>query len=91
VAHSPARAFLGHQFAVLDPIGKDRALRRFYSGRATEEEQRDIVRTYGITHVFHGALERDLGDFDPGTRRWMELLHRNGGAAVYQVAPHGAR
>ncbi|MBN1641974.1 MAG: hypothetical protein JXA09_12130 [Anaerolineae bacterium] len=86
VAHSSSRAFLGHQDAVLDPVGKDDMLRRFYSGTAADEEQRALVREYGITHVFHGALERELGGFDPATRAWLELRYRWGDAAVYRVA-----
>jgi hypothetical protein len=60
VAHSDARSFLGHQFAVIDPQGKDRALRHFYSRAASEEERHALVDAYGITFVYYGAHERVL-------------------------------
>jgi hypothetical protein len=85
VAHSEGRAFLGHQFAVLDPTGKDRAMRRFYSPSVGDRERRDLVERYGITHLFYGTLERELGDWNPDEVPWLELIWRQGATSVYRV------
>jgi hypothetical protein len=103
VAHSDARSYLGHQFAVIDPQGKDRALRRFYSGAASEEEQRALVDAHGITHVYYGAHERALREVEPPNLSqgrnalgplnhvsWLEPVYRQGETVVYTVRDEGA-
>jgi hypothetical protein len=85
VAHSEGRAFFWHQFAVLDSGGKDRAIRRFYSQAASDRERRDLIETYGITVLFYGALERELGDWDPDKVPWLEPAWRQGATVVYRV------
>jgi uncharacterized membrane protein len=91
VAHGDARSFLGHQFAVIDPQGKDRALRYYYSGAASVEEQRALVDAYGITFVYHGAYERTLQDL-PGPLDhvpWLVPVYRQGETVIYRVRDKG--
>ncbi|MBL7200997.1 MAG: hypothetical protein ISS56_12715 [Anaerolineae bacterium] len=85
VAHTDARSFLGHQFAVIDPQGKDRAMRRFFSGTSTEDVQRALVRDHGITFVFCGTHERALGSLDLGSMDWLVPVYVKGPIAVYRV------
>jgi hypothetical protein len=85
VAHSKGRSFLGHQFAVLEPQLKDREMGRFYSGDASDEELRQLVTAYGITHVFYGTLERDLGDLRPDQIPWLVPVYRDKVVMVYGV------
>jgi hypothetical protein len=90
-SHSEARSFLGHQFAIVDPHGKDRALRRFYSGAATDVERRALLSSYGITFVYYGAHEHRLGlegvgrPFDPEDAPWLVRVYEQGRTAVYRV------
>lgn len=88
VAHSEGRAFLGHQFAVIEPQAKDRAMRHFFSGRASEEEMRSLVTSSGVTYIFCGSLERGLGDLSPADVPWLVTAYERGGAAVYAVDDH---
>jgi hypothetical protein len=85
VAHSEGRSFLGHQFAVLDPVSKARTVHRIYAGQMNDTELRQLVDSFGIDYVFHGALERELGDFDPGSVAWLSPVHQSGEAVVYCV------
>ena len=85
VAHSEGRAFLGHQFAVLDPQSKARAVHRIYAGQMDDDELRQMVDAYSIDYVFYGALERELGDFDPGLVAWLLPVHQSGEVTVYRV------
>jgi hypothetical protein len=91
-AHSDARSFLGHQFAVLDPHDKDRAVRSFYSDGALDEERRALVVSCGITLVYYGAHERSIGlqeggaPFEPEGVSWLVPVYRQGETAIYRVA-----
>jgi hypothetical protein len=85
VAHSTGRSFLGHQFAVLEPQLKDREMRRFYSGEASDEELRQLVTAHGITYVFYGSLECRLGNLDPDRVSWLTLAHREERTVIYRV------
>ena len=85
VAHSEGRAFLGHQFAVWEPQTKDREMRHFFSGEASDEELRQLVMAHDIGYVFVGSLERQLGDLDPQRIDWLVPVHRTGEATIYAV------
>jgi hypothetical protein len=85
VAHSKGKSLLGHQFAVLDPQLKDREMRHFYSGDASDEELRRLVTLYGITYVFYGSLERDLGVLQPNRVSWLRPVYQAGGITIYGV------
>jgi hypothetical protein len=94
VAHSDARSYLGHQFAVIDPRGKARAVRRFYSRTASAGERRALVDAYGITFVYCGAHERGL----EGTQAspdllnhvsWLTPVYRQDGITIYSVIDEG--
>ena len=103
VAHSDARSYLGHQFAVIDPQGKDQALRRFYSSAASEEERRALVDANGITFVYSGAHERTLdgAEHPPGRGRagptwldrvpWLAPVYRQGEIKIYGVGKEGSQ
>jgi len=84
-AHSAGRALLGHQFATVAPEEKARAVRRFYSGEASVQEMRDLSRSLGATHVFHGTLERGLGPLRAEGLPWLRLIYSEEGVAVYVV------
>jgi hypothetical protein len=85
VGHSDGRSFLGHQFAVLEPEAKDRAMRRFYAGEAEDTEMRQLVEAYGITLVFYGSLERGLGDLRLEGMPWLVEVYRQGDVVVFEV------
>jgi hypothetical protein len=85
IAHGDGRSFLGHQFAVLEPEAKDRAMRRFYAGDASDAEMRQLVGAYGITLVFYGSLEQGLGDLQPEGVPWLVEVYRQGAVAVFEV------
>jgi uncharacterized membrane protein len=85
VAHSEARSFLGQQFAVIDPQGKDRAMRLFYSGQASMRDQRALVTSYGITYVYYGRHERALGTLNPGNVPWLVPVYQQDETAIYCV------
>jgi hypothetical protein len=94
-ARSDARSFLGHQFAVIDPQGKDQAVRSFYSGRTADEERRALVASHGITLVYYGAHERRLGletggvPFEPEGVPWLVPVYRGGETAIYRIVNRG--
>ena len=44
---------------------------------------------HGISCVFHGPRERELGGFDPSAAPFLELVFQRGDVAIYQVAEVG--
>jgi hypothetical protein len=92
VAHTDARSYLGHQFAVIAPQAKDQALRRFYSSAASAEERRALVDLHGITLIYYGAHERALEGMEhpPGSGpldhvSWLAPVYRQGELVIYGV------
>jgi hypothetical protein len=86
MGHTDARFFLGHQFAVIDPQGKDRARRAFYAEDTPDLYRRDLVSSYGITYVYYGAHEQALGRFSPSNVPWLVQVYQQGQTEIYRVS-----
>jgi uncharacterized membrane protein len=85
VAHSDARFFLGHPYAIVDLQGKEQAVRAFYSSEATDADRRQLVTSYGITYVYYGTHEQELGHYRPAETPWLAEVYKQGKTAVYRV------
>jgi hypothetical protein len=87
VGHSAGRAVLGHQYAVVAPLVKAQAVRRFFSGEADEQEMRALSRSLEATCVFFGTLERGLGTLDLDGISWLHPIYGEDGVAIYRIDP----
>lgn len=83
VAHTDARAFLGHQFAVIDPLAKSQIVQRFFEGQLDAQERQTLFGDYGITWIFYGTMEKDMGDLDQLTE--LILAYQKDGVSIYRV------
>jgi hypothetical protein len=86
IGHSAGRAVLGHQYAVVAPQAKSEAVHRFFSGEASEQEMRALSRSLGVTYVFYGKLERDLGTLSLDELSWLLPVYKEDDVAIYRTA-----
>jgi len=75
---SGRRTFVGHWAETVRSEEKIGELLRFFAAGASEEERLAFLRRRGITHLFLGPSERQLGPFDPGTLPGARLLWAHG-------------
>jgi hypothetical protein len=82
---SGSRPFLAHWAATLDFFEKRRLVARFFDPQVSDDERREIVARFGVTHVFHGKPERALGTYEPEQSAYFDRVFSSPHAAVYQV------
>jgi hypothetical protein len=80
------RVVVGQQFATLDPHGKLEEVARFFDAGTSDEQRRAILERYGVTVVYHGRWEREMGAFDPGSASYLRELSRTEETVIYRVA-----
>lgn len=79
------RVVVGQQFATPNPYEKLEDVERFFDVETPDEERRAILERYGVTVVYYGRWEREMGAFDPGTASYLRELSRTERTVVYQV------
>jgi uncharacterized membrane protein len=78
------RAFWGHWAESIDLPRKRAEVDEFYS--ASESfERRLFLGRHGISYVFHGPRERELGAFDPSGAPFLTLAFQDGDVSIYRV------
>jgi uncharacterized membrane protein len=44
-----------------------------------------MLERYGITHLFYGPDEREMGDFDPESAVYLQPVFRHNTVTIYEV------
>jgi hypothetical protein len=83
------RVVLGHWAETVDYQGKQAAVALFYAAETSDGERRALAEVWGVDYVFHGVDEHALGDYDPATTSWLELVFQSGAVAIYRVTLRG--
>ena len=85
-ARTDLRVFAGHGPETLDSAEKRADVRRFFKPDASREWRQTLLKEYGIDYVIFGPAERSLGDWDPFSAQYLELMQREGQYAIFAVA-----
>jgi uncharacterized membrane protein len=57
----------------------------FYKGETSDGWRIKLLDQYGIGFVWHGSMERLLGDFDPVSADYLFPVYSDGGVDIYGV------
>lgn len=82
-AYAPVRVFVGHGPETVDSLAKQAALQRFFNGD-DEAFRRQLLRENGISYLFYGPAERDLGNFSPDHLNYLREVYDNGPVQIYR-------
>jgi uncharacterized membrane protein len=58
---------------------------RFFSAGTSDADRGAMLKRYGITHVFHGPDERELGKFDPASASYLRPVFQHNTVTIYEV------
>jgi uncharacterized membrane protein len=83
--HAGGRAFLGHGPETVNADQKRVDVARFFDAATEDDWRRDLLQRYDVDYVFWGPVERDLGEFDPGTASYLRRVHEAGAHVVFLV------
>jgi hypothetical protein len=85
------RCVVGHYALTVDARQKEADVARFFAAGAEDDPWRlEFLRRWQVDYVMVTSFERKLGDFDPGTRPWLEEIFASGSdpdrrAVIYAV------
>lgn len=84
-AYTGRRVFWGHSFETPFLARKRAEAERFFSTEASDAERKSMLERYGITHLFYGPDERQMGDFDPELADYLQPVFRQDTTTVFEV------
>lgn len=79
------RSFVGHGHFTINYPEKVAMLKRFFDAGENEIYRRALLKQYGITYLFYGDLERQIGSFDPYTAEYLKPVYSNSLVTIFQV------
>jgi hypothetical protein len=83
--HADARVLVGHPIETIQFEQKKDDVAAFFDPATPEEQRWEILRRYGITLVFYGPWEQELGQFDPRQMAGLKQVYAEGRYQVFQV------
>lgn len=75
--YSGHRCIIGHYALTIDAKAKEAAVARFFAA-ADDAWRLQFLRRWSVKYLVHSRYERNLGDFQPAARPWLELLYSEG-------------
>jgi hypothetical protein len=84
-AHAGNRVFMGHFIETVEVEYKKRLAVSFFRDSATDDFRRDLLTEYGISYVFHGPTERQIGGFDPSRALYLTPVYHDSSVAIYRA------
>ena len=84
-ARARCRVYMGHQFSTYRLEEKHGQARRFFGAQTPEAERMGLLRESGVTWVYYGPREREMGGLNPAGAGYLEEVYAAGGVSVYAV------
>ena len=84
-AHAGNRVVIGHWAETVDWQRKFDEVDAFYSAVTSNAARQSLLKRYSVRYVWFGAVERELGGFDPETCPDLKLVFSNDAAQIYRV------
>jgi hypothetical protein len=84
-AYSGRSVFWGHALETPFLSRKRVEATQFFSSGTSDAYRRAMLERYGITHVFYGPDEREIGDFDPASAAYLRPVFQHFTVTIYEV------
>lgn len=84
-AQAGNRVFVTHFHETVEVEYKKRLTESFFQEATNDDSRQDLLAEYGISYVFHGPTERQIGSFDPSRVAYLEPTYSNPSVAIYRV------
>ena len=84
-AHAGSPVFVGHWAETYSWTDKLDETEAFFKEKTEDSWRIGMLSRYGISFVWHGPVERDLGDFNPNDANFLGLVYSEGEVDIYQV------
>jgi hypothetical protein len=85
----PIHVVIGHGPESVDLATLVPEVEAFYNLEMTNPERRDFLVDKHVDFVWHGPYERRLGDWDPESADYLEMIYTEGLYSIYRVVIKG--
>lgn len=83
-ARTGLRVFVGHGHQTVHYEEKKQLANQFFADDQ-DQGKADFLRQAGIDYIFFSYIEDRLGDFNPSTKPYLELVYSQSEVEIYQV------
>ncbi len=84
-AWAPVQVVTGHGPETPKRTQADRDVKRFFSEEIPDPDRRQILQYYRVEYVFWGPLERELGNWQPGSWGALTAEYDSGEYQIFKV------
>jgi len=84
-AYVPLRTVLGHWCMTAYIEERRQDVTQFFDAQTPEQERLAFLQSFGITHVYYGQKERELGAFDPSQSDVFTPVYESDTVTIYAV------
>ena len=81
------RVYYGHPFETVAADVKLKRLQTFFAGAMSPEEGKTFLRQAGVTYVYFGERERQMGQLDPTNEPYLSPSFSKGTVRILRVTP----
>jgi uncharacterized membrane protein len=76
---------MGHAHETVDVHDKELLAVGFFRESTSDDFRCNLLTEYGISYVFHGPAERQIGRFDPSRVAYLVPAYSNPSVVIYRV------
>jgi uncharacterized membrane protein len=80
-----AHAFLAHWAQTVDYYGKEKMVDEFFTGKANEAQQQEILQQYSVDYVFYGPVEQTLNNNKLESSPFLHQVYTSSQVQIYKV------
>lgn len=86
-AFSGVRVCIGHGTETLKWPQKTEEVNRLFSLDMDDIQRQEFLDTKNVTYIYYSEFEKNLGDFRPQGKNYLEAVFQQGGLTIYRVLP----
>ncbi|MFH1367448.1 MAG: hypothetical protein ABIH38_05735 [Patescibacteria group bacterium] len=84
-AFSGLRIYIGHNMETLKWSQKVYEVNQFFSLDLDDSQRREFLEKKNITYIYYSEFEKNLGDFRPQGKNYLESVFQKGELIIYRV------
>lgn len=84
-SHAGNPVWVGHWAETVGWADKIYIVEQFFSASSNDRWRQQLLEQHNINYVWHGALEKQVGDFEPDQAQYLNPVYRGQYTTIYKV------
>ena len=77
--------FIGHAAETAKFAEKAEDLNWFFGNNKDDERKKEFLKKYNLDYIFYSDLEKQIGEFKPEEKNYLETVYQNSEVSVHKV------